>query len=360
LDTLDKTPALTGSVETGKHKFGRQSNIELLRIVATFFILVLHANFQAFGAPSKSEIMDAPAASFLRFLVQAIAVVGVDVFILISGWFGIRPSWKSALNLAFQFFFFTVGIYAVAVGFGTLKFSKEIILNCFCLGHWNWFLRAYIGLFILAPVLNAFAETAPRRIFRMEVIAFFTFEIAYGWIARETQGFYKGQSTLSFIGLYLLARYVRRFRPSWSYLPGRYDFVTYAALAVAMTAGGLLSRWIGWKDGIHTIYSNASPLVIAASLFLLFGFLKLDLSSRFVNRVARSAYATYLVHTHPVVLYPLFIASIRKIPTWFGPLSTPVILFLMMLSVYALAALLDQFRIIAFSHVFSQKFQTES
>ena len=345
MDSLDNTPALTDPGNANEHKFERQSNIELLRIVATFFILVLHANFQAFGAPSKSEIMDAPAASFLRFLVQAIAVVGVDVFVLISGWFGIRPSWKSALNLAFQFFFFTVGIYAVAVGFGTLKFSKEIILNCFCLGHWNWFLRAYVGLMILSPILNAYADNTPRKPFALLLTAFFAFEIIYGWMARETQGFYKGQSVISFIGLYLLARFMRRFRPRWTERTMFHDFCAYGCIALLIAVGALSSRLAGWKDGVHTLYSNASPFTIAASAFLLLAFSKLAFApTKGINRIAKSAYASYLLHTHPAILAPVFIATIQSFPLRHS-MPSFLAIFGFVLAVYAIAILIDQARI---------------
>ena len=41
----------------------------------------------------------------LRMLFESLAIVCVNVFVLISGWFGIRPKWKSVTNFLFQVFF---------------------------------------------------------------------------------------------------------------------------------------------------------------------------------------------------------------------------------------------------------------
>ena len=41
----------------------------------------------------------------VRILVEHWAIIGVNVFVLISGWFGIRTSLKGACKLLFQVFF---------------------------------------------------------------------------------------------------------------------------------------------------------------------------------------------------------------------------------------------------------------
>ena len=88
----------------------RSSNIELLRILAMFLVLVHHANILSIGIPSWAECVSAPGNTFFRFFIQSLAIVAVDVFVLISGWFGIKPSLKKLLALLFQVFFFTLTI----------------------------------------------------------------------------------------------------------------------------------------------------------------------------------------------------------------------------------------------------------
>lgn len=331
----------------------RQSNVELFRIVATFFILVVHANFQTFGAPTQTEVNVVPFTSFLRFLLEAFAVVGVDSFVLISGWFGIRPSRKSLVTLGSQFFFFTAGIYAVALWCGTATLDKEMVLNLFCLSHWNWFLRAYLGLVVLAPVLNAYCERTPENCFRFQVFAFFCLQTVWGWIARDTQSFRGGQSTISFVGLYLLARYVSIHRPDWSCRSFRSDFSKYFLLVLVIAVSGTAAVRTGWNGGVATVYSNASPLVILASVFLLLCFSKVRFHNAFVNRVAKSSYASYLFHTHPVVLVPFYCQTVNMLVSQRCGI---VLAAGFVAGVYAVSVLLDQVRVFVCGFVFSRGF----
>jgi len=44
----------------------RESNFELLRIIAMFMVLVLHADFQALGEPTRADIISSPLTSSLK------------------------------------------------------------------------------------------------------------------------------------------------------------------------------------------------------------------------------------------------------------------------------------------------------
>ena len=96
----------------------RSSNIELLRIVATFFVLVVHADFLSLGEPDIADVANNPLGSYTRILIEAFAVICVNLFVMISGWFGIRPKYKSATSFLFQCFFFLFGLYAVCIALG--------------------------------------------------------------------------------------------------------------------------------------------------------------------------------------------------------------------------------------------------
>lgn len=50
----------------------RQSEIELLRIVAMLMVLLLHVNFLTFGEPDAQSVNIAPINSFLLFIKVSI------------------------------------------------------------------------------------------------------------------------------------------------------------------------------------------------------------------------------------------------------------------------------------------------
>lgn len=185
----------------------RDSNLELLRIVAMFLVLVVHADFLSLGRPTRVEIQSVPLASYTRFFIGSLSIVCVNVFILISGWFGIRPSVKSFSNFIFQCLFFSIGLYVVFILTGKNQFSLKGLAGClFFKGY--WFIYAYIGLYILAPILNAFVNTIKEGQIKLFLMVFFLFQTMYGW-SSFASFFVGGYSTISFIGLYVLGRYLR-------------------------------------------------------------------------------------------------------------------------------------------------------
>lgn len=227
----------------------RQSNMELLRIFAMFLVLLVHADFFSLGAPSASDCVNAPVDSSLKVFFEAISIACVDIFVCISGWFGIRPSVKGFSNFIFQCLFWLIGLYIFTLIIGTSSLSKEGLMGCFAFTKLNWFIKAYILLYILAPVLNAFVEKASQKDFRNVLIAFFTFEFIYGWIFRgSTQHIQNGYSTISFIGLYLLARYVRLYQPSISLKSKSFYIASLCIAPICVTAAYITPPHMGHQD----------------------------------------------------------------------------------------------------------------
>ncbi len=297
----------------------RQSNIELLRIVSMFLVLVVHADFAALGIPSSNDLISAPTESLTRLFVESMSIVCVNVFILISGWFGIRHNIKGFCNFIFQCLFFLIGIYTVGLAFGTAKLSLPGILGCFALLPNNWFIKAYIGLYILSPIINIYIECAEERQYRHLLIAFFTFQTIYG-CSGAAVFFEGGYSTISFMGLYLLARYVNIYRHRIFDLPKKWYIGGYFALSLILAIfASLCIRMDISQIHIWKLYSYINPMVIIASLCLILYFNKLEFTNRFVNRIAASAFAVFLLHTNPNMYQQYFISQVKLIyDNWGG------------------------------------------
>lgn len=63
----------------------RQSNVELLRIIAMFLILLVHADFYSLGEPSYTDITSESLDTFLRIFFEVISIPAVNIFVMISG-----------------------------------------------------------------------------------------------------------------------------------------------------------------------------------------------------------------------------------------------------------------------------------
>ena len=83
----------------------RLSSIELLRIIAILGVLVDHVGMVAGLLPTGGDIVTKPLASIANIFSLSLAIGSVDVFVLISGWFGIKATKRGLARFLYQVFF---------------------------------------------------------------------------------------------------------------------------------------------------------------------------------------------------------------------------------------------------------------
>lgn len=280
----------------------RLSNFELLRVLAMLMVLAIHADFFSLGRPTFDQFLASPLEVWARLAVEMSGIVAVDVFVLISGWFGIRASVRGFCRFLFTCLFFCIGVNVVMWACGLPSLQDETLHTIYGKMELNWFVKAYMLLYILAPVLNAFVTTASRRTQERVLIGFFAVQTLYGWVTGSAWYFCFGYSPLPFAWLYLLARYVAVFRPRWSRGGVKIYFALYVLITALQSVLGIVALNINSNMAIDRLIAYNSPLVIAASLALLLGFRELHFSSRPVNWLARSSFAVFLLHTHTALM----------------------------------------------------------
>lgn len=326
----------------------RDSNIELLRMLAMFYVLLVHADFYSLGVPSLEDIQTKTFDSTLRIFFESLGIVCVNVFVLISGWFGIRPSMKGVSNFIFQVLFFNIGIFVFTLIIGTSTFSFKGIAECFVATKVDWFIKAYLFLYILSPILNAFVDHVDKITFRNVLIAFFAFSCTYGWLG-GAKFFIDGYTPLLFIGLYLLARYMRIYKPKFATFQGMTDLSIYAFVSCCVTllcvAPSLL---IGRSFQPYWVY--VAPTTIIASVYLLLFFTKLDLKNKFVNWCGASSFAVFLLHFNPNIIVH-FKKTFAYLYLHLGTWEYWGITFILLILIFAISILIDQLRIFCWKRV---------
>lgn len=285
---------MTSQVKTPTKE--RDSNMELLRIVAMFFVVMYHTCDYSIGIPTAGNVFSDFTISLNRISNQSITAVCVNLFVLISGWYGIKPKKWKFLDLLFQLEFFV----AVCLIYGYIQqggLNTTEIFRAVRLHKMWWFARSYILLFFLAPVLNAFCERATKREFMMVLIAFYTFS-SYNWMFHFVDWMVNGYCTMSFVGLYLLARFARLYLKeiiSYNKYQWLLLFAFFTTITICCAFVGILTPYL--PIDVYELWGYDSPFVVLASLSLLLFFSKLKIQSSVVNWVAKSCFAVYLLHT---------------------------------------------------------------
>lgn len=211
----------------------RLSNIELLRIVSMFLVMLFHVTDGAI--PHKNLIIINSPDDILRHFFVSLSIICVNIFILISGYFGINFKIKGIIKLVFQVIFLSLVIYSFLCLTGYATFNLKDIWHCtFGIFSMYWFVWAYILLYIFSPVLNAFAKNSSKKEISTFLISYYAFALYIYCTLKVDMVFYKGFHTLAFIGLYLLGRYIKIHNPKWAYIhmEKRYWYLPYKWLFI--------------------------------------------------------------------------------------------------------------------------------
>ena len=282
--------------------------MELLRLVCMFMVMVCHAN----GYINEGDLIGVDGV--IRLIINQFCLICVNCFVMVSGWFGIKASWKGAAKLLFQVIFVAVLCFAIFTALGLPASFKKDLLPYLVFGYGYWFVISYLILYALSPVLEAFVNNVSERDFRKVLYFIFAAEMVFGYVLGEgSYGF--GFSPLAFISIYLLARYARMYPGKLFALDKKYDLLIY----VLATVLSIIGFWFGYQlfgMGFHLNHYD-SPLAIIASLYFLLFFSKLRIESKTVNWLAASAFAIYLFHENSLVspYYHQFFSCLKETVT---------------------------------------------
>lgn len=306
-----------------KKKTVRNSNIELLRILAIGGVIVLHFNNATIGG-GFNHVADNTMKLYLLYVLESISICAVDVFILISGYFMVesyRRDIKKAVTLLIQVSIFGVVIYSFRIIFGEAIFSVKGLLGAILPA--NYFVILYVVLYIISLYINIICDKLSFvDLKKMMLILFFLFSVwptavdvlgelsgkeIVGLSSVGAYGSQWGYSLINFILLYIIGGYLRKCEAR--------GFVSKRFLSfVFLICLGVLVLWARCNDKIgffteRSAWEYCNPFVIgeAVCLFLIFAQQK-PRYSRLVNYFAEGVFTVFLLHG--VLIAPQFIAGI--------------------------------------------------
>ena len=249
----------------------RNSNTELLRILAMFMILLIHANYKTFGAPSGISL-----STFLRSSLESFTLSAIPLFVLISGYWGITLKIEKIGALVFQTLFALIPSLLLYIA---AYHPHSLVPRDFRF----WFIQSYLGLLVLAPVLNAFANRITKPLVKYIFIISLLF--SFGDLVCPTLGIKHGYSTLWFCLLYLMGRCLRFKRLS----------ITTSTSVLVILASTLVSGAICMFVPVLNTYTNPF-IVLIAIMFITMAMGREQFHSRWINSISQSVTMVYLTN----------------------------------------------------------------
>ena len=308
----------------------RLSNIELCRIVSILCVMLVHSTFASLGHNVSFGVM----------LLAGFSIIGVNVFVMLTGYFSTTPKKSSLINLIFICIFW--GIISLLIRF---IFHEEIgVKHLFFVTRSNWFIPSYICLLFFAPLLNLFCDSVDNRELWTLTLILLSLEIWFDWVPPQpsyTLGSNGGHSVLSFLILYLLARAIRLHGlPDWF---KKISPIIYIICAFLLAFLGTVFLRCGYEYRIKWLYYDNNPIVILSSVAFLMSFEKMKVDSKIINYIAKSTLAVLLGHS---AIFFLFTKQFKYLYDHYSGLAMVGYWILAILVVFVASVFVDQLRML--------------
>lgn len=295
-----------------EHNVKRQSNFELLRIVAMIMIVFQHF---AYHSNFDWQSVGATVPHLWCNLIAMGGQVGVDLFVLISGYFLINSSgsvfnFKRILKLWGQILFYSVGLYLVLgiLGFGDFR-KSSLILSFFPVTRSSWwFASAYFVLYIIHPFLNLFLRSLKKELYQSLLVMLI---VMWSVIPTFTSSSFGSNDLLWFCTLYAIAGYAglygfnSRFNVKHHLIlcmvTAAFTYASSVFFTLLSVRRNEFSAYITWFYKMEKI----TILLMAVTLFLAFAAWKMKYH-KWINILASATFGIYLIHDQSLVRYLLW------------------------------------------------------
>lgn len=338
-------------METAKIKNEKQRNssIELLRIIS--MVMILSCHFATHGGFS----FDTSELSVPRLwwdVLEMGGYFGVDVFVLISGYFLVTSkgsifNFKRILKFWGQVFFYSVAIYFICGLMGISDFGVTSMIKAFfpiTFEVW-WFASTYFVLYLIHPFLNMLLQKLDQNTYK----ALITMQlIMWCVIPTFTTSPYQGNILVWFVTLYCVAGYVRLFGLNTRFTVKGYAgfWLLFSGLrylsCVVLT---MISAKVSFVSGfILFFYEPQSILTFLSALSLFMVFEKMDMGHvKGINMVASATFGVYLIHENETIRSLLWFGLFKNAQYQDSVLLIPYSILVTVI-VYAACTLIDLLR----------------
>lgn len=325
---------------------GRESNIELLRIISTLFIFVYH--YMIAGA--ISEVYVYTNNKIVALFLSTEGQVGVNIFFLITGYFMINSKFKirKLLKFSLQVLFYSIILVVLEVYTSGLSFKNINIKPFFNPITQNiyWFATVYVYVYIFIPFLNKMIRGLGKR--GCEVFLIF-FGVLLSILPTFFNKYFMYSELRWGIYMYVLGAYINLFKIEFRNKNTGLLIVILHPICVFLLE--ILVIFLDRKFDIHInkdkcicMYSIYS-IIGAIGYFLFFKNLKVK-QNKIINYVSKISFVTFLISGHQMYQRHFWFLDCRTDLVINSPLYVFLLhVLLCVIGIYILAAIVEFIRI---------------
>lgn len=265
-------------------KKGRNSSIELLRIICLVLIFWMH------GADSY---VDNEISAWINIVVAVIGNIGVSCFILISGYYGIRLHVKKMMHLECMLLFYSWTALILQFVWGNHLGGEEVLSYLLpVIGKRSWYFTCYFALAFLSPFLNELVEKLNKARFKqllVTMLVIFSGITTFFFFDINGDG---GKGMVHMTMLYLIGRYIGTYKEKQKYEMKKLLGMFAIVAGVNFWLNGALYVVTGTVQNRFARDNTLFTVFEAVLIFLIFK--NMYFENEFVNRLAKHVPAVFL------------------------------------------------------------------
>lgn len=333
---------------------------DLLRIIATFAVIVLHV--------SASKWYEAPIREYnwqMFNVYDSLVRWSVPVFVMLSGMFFLNPNKEIDFKKLFHKYILRI---VLTIIFWGLFYQFSEIFAKFILHHesitmkkivvafakipfgppWYhlWYLYMLIGLYLLVPLYRIFTKHTTEKQFLYLLILFFIFGLCLPF-AKKILLYFDSRLNINFgipelvnySGYFFAGYYFSKYSVSKKL---RITIYIFAICSFVFTIAGTSYISIKNKEPNGNLYDNLLPTTMFEALaiftFIKSIFAKKEISEKlytFISKLSQCSFGIYLIHDFiRAVVFMVGITSDFINPLFAVPLTSILIFFISFFIVY--------------------------
>lgn len=335
----------------------RQSNIELLRIIVMMLIISCHFATHGGFHFSNAEIT---IPRLWWNLLEMEGDFGVDVFVIISGYFliednSINLNSKKILRLWGQVFFYSITFFVISVCVDRSNLTFIVIIKSvfpITFLQW-WFASTYFVLYLLHPFINRLLKSLTKKQFQSFLILLL---IMWSVIPTFTSQKFQSNALIEFIMFYSIAAYCKLYGLN-SRLKTRHYFalwmlftgITYISSIVFIKLSDKIPLFLEYETYFFGT-NQLSTLIRAVCFFMMFSTMKMKNYS-WINKIASASFGVYLIHDSNF-LRPYLWEKIFKNAAFQESNSIVLYSLVVVLTIYTICTIIDLLRQLTFEKIY--------
>lgn len=286
----------------------RESNFELLRILAIFLIICFHYMIKGDWCFEAGTL-----EWFIQREFLICGEIGVIVFILITGYFMASPNaerkWRKVFYLYATrvFYILLIRAFDFFVLGNPVTLSWDFFVRIFLPGLSGpyWFVTVYLTIYIMSPYINSMIFSLPEKKMKeflaISLILWCVIPTAFRFVYGTSEMGFNYNKLIWLIVIYCIGAYIRIYEPGWAgslqrsicFFAGVFVFMSLINLAVEFLPRKI--DWLTLKESAFWEPNTVLMLIVSVSLFNTFRLIKIK-KSLWINMVSKTSLGVYMLH----------------------------------------------------------------